>query len=82
MMKQEPRRYFADSDEWREWYRLTPRERWRETSKLWAFYLQAGGSLDPEPDSQSPFNAAFAPRALPAHGRTGVRPVRRRRIQP
>ncbi len=48
-MKQEPRRYFADSDEWREWYRLTPRERWRETSKLWAFYLQAGGSLDPEP---------------------------------
>ena len=42
-------------EEWEEWYRLTPLERWEESQKLWAFYLSVGGSLDPEPDSQSPF---------------------------
>ncbi len=26
-------------DEWRDWYRLTPAQRWRETEKLWDFYL-------------------------------------------
>ena len=35
--------------------RLSMQERWRETQKLWQFYLSVGGSLDPEPDSQSPF---------------------------
>jgi hypothetical protein len=25
--------------EWQDWYALTPLERWRETEKLWAFYL-------------------------------------------
>jgi hypothetical protein len=24
-------------DEWLEWYRLTPEERWQETQKLWLF---------------------------------------------
>jgi hypothetical protein len=42
-------------EEWAEWYRLTPAERWRESEKLWQTYLQLGGSLDPEPDTQSPF---------------------------
>ena len=28
-----------EDDEWQAWYRLTPQERWRETQKLWAFYL-------------------------------------------
>jgi hypothetical protein len=42
--------------EWQEWFRLTPLERWHESSKLWAQYLAQGGSLDPEPDSQSPFD--------------------------
>ncbi|MFM8479538.1 MAG: hypothetical protein ACKOEO_27430, partial [Planctomycetaceae bacterium] len=48
-----------DSDSWKEWYRLTPLERMRESMKLWRFYLEAGGSLDPEPDSQSPFDAVM-----------------------
>jgi hypothetical protein len=65
------------ADEWDEWRRLSPAERWRESLKLWDYYLAAGGSLDPEPDSQSPFRDAYLPGAFPAHGRTGVRIVRR-----
>jgi hypothetical protein len=30
-------------------------ERWRESMKLWEFYLSAGGSLAPDRDPQSPF---------------------------
>ncbi|HBC89456.1 MAG TPA: hypothetical protein DCZ94_21165 [Lentisphaeria bacterium] len=41
------------------WYSLTPGERWNESRKLWDFYISMGGSLDPEPDTQSPFHAAF-----------------------
>ena len=41
--------------EWLEWYRLSPQERWAESSKLWDTFLMLGGSLDPEPDYQSPF---------------------------
>ena len=48
--KSEP---FADED--REWLKLSPRRRILETTKLWRLYLSLGGSLDPEPDSQSPF---------------------------
>jgi len=62
---------------WREWYRLSPWEPWRESTKLWEFYLHVGGSLDPEPDSQSPF-ASFLPRGpAPADGRSGLRVLRR-----
>src|SRR5438093_12337247 len=46
--------------EWAEWYRLTPVERWQESTKLWQTYLALGGSLDPEPDTQSPFFDARA----------------------
>ena len=42
-------------EEWAEWYRLTPVQRWLESEKLWQTYLALGGSLDPEPDTQSPF---------------------------
>src|SRR5450759_2122941 len=49
-------------DEWAEWYRLTPVQRWLESEKLWQTYLALGGSLDPEPDTQSPFFDARAPR--------------------
>lgn len=42
-------------EEWAEWYSLTPMERFRESEKLWETYLSLGGSLDPEPDTQSPF---------------------------
>jgi hypothetical protein len=43
------------SGEWLDWYRLSPQERLRESGKMWAAYLALGGSLDPEPDTQSPF---------------------------
>lgn len=59
--------------EWAEWYRLTPAERWLESEKLWEAFLILGGSLDPEPDTQSPFFDSRASRPRPAHGRSGVR---------
>lgn len=69
-----------DADSWKEWYRLTPLERWRESMKLWQFFLTVKGSLDPEPDPQSPFND-FLPRgAAPAYGRSGLRVLRRGRV--
>ena len=64
-------------EEWAEWYGLTPSQRWQETQKLWAFYLEAGGALDPEPDTQSPFYAAFTRRPFSPHGRPGLRILRR-----
>ena len=63
--------------EWAEWYRLSPAERWLESERLWEGFLALGGSLDPEPDTQSPFFDPRAPRAGPADGRAGVRVVRR-----
>jgi hypothetical protein len=67
-------------DSWLEWYRLTPQQRWQETQKLWAFYLSAGGSLDPEPDRQSPFDAFVTRSSVPAYGGTGLRVLRRGRV--
>ncbi len=67
-------------DEWAEWYRLTPVQRWLESEKLWQTYLALGGSLDPEPDTQSPFFDARAPRPRPPHGRPGLRVLRRGRL--
>ena len=64
--------------EWAEWYAMTPAERMRESGKLWATFLALGGSLDPEPDTQSPFFDAQAPRGSTPHGRSGVRLIRRR----
>jgi hypothetical protein len=34
---------------------MTPEERFSESMKLWDTYLALGGSLEPEPDTQSPF---------------------------
>ena len=59
------------------WYRLTPVERWVESQRLWATFLSLGGSLDAEPDTQSPFYDAAAPCATPLDRRPGVRVVRR-----
>jgi len=64
-------------EEWAEWYRLTPTQRWLESEKLWQTYVALGGSLDPEPDTQSPFFDAGAPGSRSAHGRSGVRVLRR-----
>jgi hypothetical protein len=60
-----------------EWALLTPAQRWLEYDKLWAIYLGWGGSLDPQPDSQSPFDCEELERAVPGHGRPGVRIIRR-----
>jgi hypothetical protein len=60
-----------------EWYRMTPQERWRETTRLWEIYLMLGGSLDPEPDHQSPFYFPGESSSIPPDGRPGMRVVRR-----
>lgn len=60
-----------------EWMLLSPVERWIETCKLWEIYLSLGGSLDPEPDSESPFDFPELQRAKPPDGRSGVRFIRR-----
>jgi hypothetical protein len=64
-------------EEWQEWARLTPMERFRESEKIFAQYLAMGGSLDPDPDPTSPFDAAYERRPDPALGRAGLRVVRR-----
>ena len=63
--------------EWAEWYLMTPQQRWAESEKLWEVFLSLGGSLDPEPDTQSPFFDADSWRAVPPDGRPGMRVVRR-----
>jgi len=65
-------------EEWSEWYRLTPAQRWVQTQKLWRQYLSLGGSLDPKPDTQSPFHFSQAPRPGAFDGGSGVRALRRR----
>lgn len=60
-----------------EWAGLTPEQRYIESLKLWPLYLSFGGSLDPEPDSQSPFNFPEIQHAVPPDGRSGVYFVRR-----
>ena len=66
-----------DAESWPEWYSMSPLERWTESAKLWQFYLEAGGSLDPETDSQSPFDAVMPHGTAPAYGRPGMRILRR-----
>ena len=63
--------------EWAEWYRMTPGERWKASQQLWSSYLALGGTLDPEPDTQSPFFDEQQWRRMPPDGRPGVRVVRR-----
>lgn len=67
-------------EEWASWYRLSPQERWHESEKLWQAYFYFGGSLDTQPDTQSPFFDPQAPSAGAAHGRPGVRILRRSRV--
>ena len=64
-------------EEFADWACLTPQERMVETCKLWEHYLQIGGSLDPEPDPQSPFYLDGEWSAPPLDGRPGLRVVRR-----
>jgi hypothetical protein len=64
-------------DEWQEWLELTPIERFRQSEKLFAQYLAMGGSLDPDPDPTSPFYDPDQWRPDAAHGRAGLRVLRR-----
>jgi hypothetical protein len=64
-------------EEMAEWVLMTPQQRWEESSKLWDYYLSMGGSLDPEPDPQSPFFDPDEQRTMPVDGRPGVHIVRR-----
>ena len=75
-----PRAEDVAGAEWAEWYRLTPEERFLESMKLWETYLALGGSLDPEPDTQSPFFDPDEWRDNAADGRPGVRVLRRRGV--
>jgi hypothetical protein len=63
--------------EWAEWYSMTPQQRWDASALLWADYLALGGSLDPEPDTQSPFFDPDEQRSGPVDGRSGLRHIRR-----
>ncbi len=64
-------------DEWKEWYGLTPQERWQQNMTLWETFVILGGSLEPEPDSQSPFFDPEEASAGAGGGRPGLRIVRR-----
>jgi hypothetical protein len=65
------------NEEQEDWAKLTPEQRYLESAKLWPIYLEFGGSFDPEPDSQSPFDFPELRRSIPAHGRSGVHFIRR-----
>ena len=67
-------------EEWAAWYRLSPLERCRESEKLWNVYFQLGGSLDTQPDTQSPFFDPSEPRTRTADGRPSMRVLRRSRV--
>lgn len=47
---------YEDNEELLDWYAMSPAERFAESQKMWSTFLLLGGSLEPEPDSQSPFN--------------------------
>jgi hypothetical protein len=60
-----------------EWYLMTPAERWDESQRLWATFTLLGGSLAPEPDSESPFDVQGEPGRGAADGGAGLHSVRR-----
>ncbi len=64
-------------EEWAEWYRLSPEERFRESMKLWDTYWALGGTLDAEPDTQIPFFDPEEWRESAGDGRAGLRILRR-----
>jgi hypothetical protein len=64
-------------DEWKDWLALTPIERFRQSEQIFAEYLAMGGSLDPDPDPTSPFYDPQTWRPDAAHGRAGLRVLRR-----
>ena len=67
-------------EEWVEWYKMTPAQRWAETQKLWDFYIKIGGSLDPESDTQSPFHTAYSQGKISSNRQLGLHILRRSRV--
>ena len=63
-----------------DWYRMSPRDRWAESLRLWDTFILLGGQLEPEPDSQSPFYDWRSRRRGTTNGRSSVRAVRRSRV--
>jgi hypothetical protein len=70
-----PGRYVPEEEEW---LRLGPLRRMKESSRLWRTYLLLGGSLDPDPDPQSPFRFSQVPGEMLADRRAGMHHLRRR----
>jgi hypothetical protein len=64
-------------DEWKEWMSLSPLERFTRGEQMLVEYIAMGGSLDPDPDPTSPFDVPEAWRPDVAHGRSGLRLLRR-----
>ncbi|MDQ2843705.1 MAG: hypothetical protein M3Y72_22225 [Acidobacteriota bacterium] len=62
--------------EWADWYGLSPEARFLASMELWETYLALGGSLEPEPDTQSPFFDPDERRENASNGRPGVRILR------
>jgi len=64
-------------DERLEWILMTEAERLSENDRMWATYLALGGSLDPEPDPQSPFYFLYTGGEEPPDRRPGGHRLRR-----
>ncbi|MFM1905015.1 MAG: hypothetical protein RLZZ440_2915 [Planctomycetota bacterium] len=64
-------------DEWKEWLSLSPLERFARGEQMLVEYIAMGGSLDPDPDPTSPFDIPEEWRPDVAHGRAGLRLLRR-----
>jgi hypothetical protein len=63
-------------DEQLEWMLMTEEERLAENEKMWATYLALGGTLEPEPDPQSPFYFLYTESEKPADRRSGSHHLR------
>ena len=64
-------------DEWKEWLDLQPLERLARSEQMLVEYIAMGGSLDTDPDPTSPFDVSEEWRPVLAHGRAGLRLLRR-----
>jgi hypothetical protein len=64
-------------EEWQEWINLTPMQRFEQSEIIFANYLAQGGTLDPDPDPTSPFDLPEMWSSSSAHGRAGLRVLRR-----
>jgi hypothetical protein len=63
-------------DDLREWYLLSPAERFRETERLWANFLLLGGTCEADFDPQGPFYFPPEKAEGTADGGPGLHPVR------